>query len=173
MNPVRRRLAALVAMLFASCLSHAASLDGEEGEDPENPQWTELSVALPAFPEDKNLLEFDVGPTNRNHFFIDPTTLAVGNDGVVRFTLVVKTPGGARNVSFEGMRCETREARIIATGRADGSWHLLPRPVWKPIENHLINQYQAVLSRQYFCPLGIIGSAAEGVKLLKQGGYVQ
>ena len=170
-----KRFSAVFALTLLAALPVRAAYneDGEE-DDPENAPWKELSVNLPAYPDDKNLIEFEVGPTNKNHFYVDPTSLVVGNDGVVRFTLVVRTPGGANNVSFEGMRCDTKEDRIIAIGRADRTWYPLPRPEWRPVENRLFNQHHVVLFRQYFCPEGnIIRTPADGVKLLKKGGFSQ
>ena len=43
------------------------------------------------------------------------TSLTVGTDGVVRYTVVVTSPAGARNVNYEGIRCDTYEWRLYAS----------------------------------------------------------
>ena len=54
--------------------------------------------------------------------FVDEASVHYGSDDVIRYTMVIVSPSGARNVTFEGMRCETGERRLYAFGRADGSW---------------------------------------------------
>lgn len=59
--------------------------------------------------------------TSEFRFFVDAATLSVSDDGIVRYVLVARSPGGVDNVSLEGMRCATSEVRIYALGR-DGAW---------------------------------------------------
>jgi hypothetical protein len=90
----------------------------------------------------------------------------------VRYALVVKTTGGATNVSFEGIHCKNRSWKLYATGRSDGAWVKSPasRADWRPIENRPVNRHHAALSRDYFCPAGIpIRSAEDGRNALRLG----
>jgi hypothetical protein len=94
----------------------------------------------------------------------------VGKDGVVRYTLVVKTAGGATNVSREGLHCDTLEYRFYATGRSDGTWIKARSENWLPVDNHSPNRYHAALSRDYFCPSGVpLVDADEGRRALRLG----
>ena len=140
-------------------------------EEPEAPQWKEdEAIAAPAFPKDEDLIEFYVSETTSHRFFIDVSTLDVGHDGVVRYVLVVRTGGGATNTSFEGIRCETREYKIYASGRHDGTWTIAPNSRWHAIENKPVNRYHATLSRYFFCPNGVaIVEVAEGKNALRLG----
>jgi len=61
-------------------------------------------------------------PANGMRFSVDRNSIAVGSDDVVRYTLVSTSRGGARNVSFEGLRCEPRQKKLYAFGRPDGGW---------------------------------------------------
>lgn len=161
-----------VAALFSGLLLSAGAVAalGLRDEDPDAPKWEEEAVQLPAFPQEANLREFYVSATTTHRFFIDTAALSVGKDGVVRYTLVIRTSGGATNVSYEGMRCENREFKIYATGQRDGSWATARRSEWRPIENKPTNRYHAALSRDYFCPVGsAIASADEGREALRQG----
>ena len=140
-------------------------------EEPE--AWSELeNVQPPAFPGDDSLLEIYVSPIATNRYFVDTASLSIEGDGVVRFVLVVKTAGGATNVSFEGMHCATRRWKHYATGRSDKTWTIsrAARQEWRPIENKPTNPHHAVLSRSFFCPQGYpITSADDGRNALRLG----
>lgn len=134
--------------------------------------WQEVEAQLPPPPREERLLPFYVSAMAEASFRIDGDSISVGSDGVVRYVLVVVAPGGARNVSFEGLRCDTRERRLYAFGRPDGSWSKARSNQWVLIENKLVNRHHAALSREYFCPTGMpIRTAAEGVAALKAGGH--
>ena len=136
----------------------------------EEAPWKEAETELPAFPQDANLLEFYVSAVATNTYLIDGSTLAVGTDGVVRYALVVKTSGGAKNISLEGIHCKERTWKTYATGRSDGTWAKARLSEWRPIENKPVNRHHASLSRDYFCPNGSpITTAAEGQDALKRG----
>lgn len=130
----------------------------------------EDAVAMPAAPRSQNLVEFEVSAATTNHFFIDAATLNVGNDGVVRYVLVVRTSGGATNTTFEGMRCASGEYRIYASGHADGGWSKSRNDNWRPIENKPVNRHHAALSKDFFCPDGTpVGSADAARDALRRG----
>ncbi|MCX8016983.1 MAG: CNP1-like family protein [Rhodocyclaceae bacterium] len=163
----RRGLALWLAGWAAAA---AADIGFRNLDDPDAPRWQEEAVEPPAYPQAANLLPFYVSEMTAHRFFIDGSTLSVGKDGVVRYVLVVQTSGGATNVSFEGIRCETREFRIYATGRHDGSWAKARVSPWRPIENKPMNRHHAALSRDLFCPSGApIATPAEGREALKRG----
>lgn len=135
----------------------------------EEKKWVEQETTPPAFPKAENLIEFDAGAASRNRYFVDGSTLSVGEDGVVRYVIVVKTPGGATNVSFEGIRCSARERKLYAIGHGNNTWTRSRNPDWQPIRS---GGYQAVLFKEYFCPKKvIIFKAEEGVDALRRGGH--
>jgi hypothetical protein len=143
---------------------------GYEGEEEKG--WKEEDAEPPAFPRQENLIEVYVSAIATNKYFIDATTLTVGGDGVVRYVLVVKTAGGATNVSFEGMRCKELTWKHYATGGSDGTWtkSRAVRAEWRPIENKPVNRHHAAISRDLFCPIGNpIQSPDEGRNALRLG----
>lgn len=126
---------------------------------------------LPAYPRASGLLPFFVSAASDFRFFVDAASLSVGGDGVVRYTLVARSPQGADSVSFEGMRCDTREVRGYATGRADGTWSRRDTP-WRKIESRSVQRWHNALAAEYFCPGNIpILSPAEGADALRRGGH--
>ena len=130
----------------------------------------EQSVSLPAYPQDSDLLEFTVG-TVPHRYFIDGRTLAVGADGVVRYALVVATAGGARNFSYEGIRCKTYEKRIYALGHPQRKWIEARRSVWEPIQRGRANEHQDILYREYFCPDRFATSREAALRALREARY--
>ena len=125
---------------------------------------------LPAYPKPENLIPFNTGPTSQFNFFVDRSSLSVGQDGVIRFILVAKSTG-ATNVSYEGMRCLTRERKVYALGQTNGTWRDLADPEWVRIVAPPVEVYRFMLYRDYFCPAGYpIQSAAEGINALQRGG---
>ena len=157
------------SFLLTSLLVSAAVFADFE-EDYENKQWQEIEVQLPAAPKQETLLPFYVSAATENRFFVDGATLSVGGDGVVRYVLLVLTPQGVRNVTYEGMRCETRERRIYASGRLDGTWSKARKNEWVRILDAWANRQHAALYLEYFCPIGtIVKDAAEARDALIKG----
>ncbi len=158
------------ASLLSVAMLVSATVFADFEEDYESKQWQEIEIQLPAAPKQETLLPFYVSAATENRFFIDGATLTVGSDGVVRYVLLVLTPQGARNVTYEGMRCETRERRIYASGRLDGSWSKARKNEWVRIQDAYANRQHAALFLEYFCPIGnIVQDAAEARNALIKG----
>lgn len=164
----------ILALLAGVCLSASAqefTMQKGLAEDPDAEPWKESSYKLPAFPKDENLIGFDVGAAATAKYFIDHTSIQAGTpDGVVRYAMVIKTSGGATNVSYEGLRCEAAQVRIYATGRSDGTWAESAKADWRSIARTGVYLHQNALSRNYFCPNRIpIFTAKEGLNALRRG----
>ena len=163
---MQQKFRLLLLSLFVSVSAYA-----DFDEDYALKTWQEIEVQLPSAPRPESLQSFYVGAATDNRFLIDLSSLSVGSDGVVRYVLLVLTPGGARNVTFEGMRCETGERRIYASGRSDGAWSKSRNNDWMPIKKEGSNRYHAALYFDYFCPDGIIVQSVKDAKdALRRGG---
>lgn len=145
-----RRIAAACALAAIASLSWAQSRSEDDIDEGEKP-WQEAPVQLPAAPVDANLLPFDVSATATQRFALDANSLSVGQDGVVRYTLVATSPSGARSVSYEGIRCQTFERKTYAFGHPDGTWSRSKRGEWNPIPRNAANRQHAVLAQDIFC----------------------
>lgn len=156
-----------VILLLANTLASAQSRFDEELDDEEK-TWQEIAIQLPAAPAPENLLPFEVSATATQTFAIDAKSLTVGSDGVVRYTMVSKSQGGATNVSYEGIRCESFEKKLYAFGRPDGSWSRSRRDKWEPITGGIANRQHAALARDYLCQEKMVaGSAEEMVRRIR------
>jgi hypothetical protein len=158
MNPIRP--------LILFCLLTAVSTgwprerpfidnDWSTREDVEDPQpWKEGGFVMPPYPDEEDLVEFPVDdPDSRFRYFVDAHNLSVGDDGVVRYTLVIRADAGADNVSVEGMRCNERQVRVYAYGGVRGKLHVMKDSQWEPIRRSGPYRYHTDLREFYFCDL--------------------
>lgn len=174
-----------LALFTAACVTYSAfaavecdtrkyyeCYDYQESEE-DKKVWQEEKYKLPAAPETNTLIPFEVNVSNANQFFVDPASVSVGNDGVVRFTVVIESSGGARTVNYEGLRCKTRERRLYAFGQKDGSWVESQGSSWilmQKQQHKMHNAYPAVLAYEYFClDLEPPPSAEVAIERLKSG----
>lgn len=145
--------------------------DSVPDDDGQGKKWSEAAVQLPAPPKDEKLLPFSIGAASPHKYFIDSDSLSLGTDDVVRYTLVILASGGAKNVSYEGMRCSTRERRVYAFGQPDGSWTQSRSNTWVKIQDGGVNRYHAALFLDYFCPNGVLVGDVRAIRrMFKQGG---
>ena len=135
--------------------------------------WEELQAKLPPYPKTQDLQPFYVSGIAGNQYLVDSHAINIGKDGVVHYTLVVNTRGGASNTSFEGIRCATRERKIYAVG-SDKAWVPTRNSGWQPIAVRSLLSYHRVLADEYFCPLGIsVRSRQEALRNIRNGWHSQ
>lgn len=164
---LRKWIFATCALLLAGTTVPAAEWGKFESEfDEEKKPWAEIEAQIPAYPREENLLRFEAGAATANRFYIDAPSLAVGEDGVVRYTMLIRAAGGATNVSFEGIRCETREQKLYATGRRDGKWTRARDPAWRHIESRDLNRHHGVLFADFFCEVAREGKPLPAKSIL-------
>ncbi len=154
--------------------AHAVAQGQEHKSDWELEQerlnWREAGVKLPAYPKTEELVEFFVSGATNFRFYIDPVSVAPGPDGVVRYTLVARSPSGVSNVTFEGMRCATNSYKVYAYGN-ESRWSARESD-WRAIEPRSVQRWHLELRTRYFCPGNApILTGAEGVDFLRSGGY--
>jgi hypothetical protein len=156
-------LTAQVILLAHAPMAHAQAATDDDGTTPpgkdfvylfdRKPKWAEDKVdTLPALPpDDKGLMQFDVSSASPLTYSIDPKSVSIGKDSVVRYTVVIES-SQARNVRYEGMRCDTYETRLYAAGDDTGkSWDRTVSDSWDRIKQSSLNGYQNALYDDYFC----------------------
>lgn len=165
---MRRLLAVALGSWVALCSAQPKS-DWEIEEERRN--WKEGEYRLPPLPKPEDLIEFYVSAGTNFRFFVDRQSLSVGKDGVVRYTLLARSPSGVENVTHEGMRCAARNYRVYAHMRAGGVWSERDSE-WRPIESKTVQRPHDALWREYFCPRrATIYDSAEGIDALRRGGH--
>lgn len=123
--------------------------------------WVDSPVQFPAAPAPENLFNFY--SNDSQSFFIDSKSLSIVADGSLRYTIVSTSRSGAKNVSYEGLRCDTYQKRLFAFGRADGNWSPSRRNEWDDISNKGINQQHSTLAWDFVCETGSIAGNVEKI----------
>lgn len=136
----------------------------------EEKPWTELQAQLPPPPTPASLVAIDPGPAVKHKVYVDRASISSAGDGVVRYTLIFESSGGARTVNFEGMRCATGEAKIYAFGRPDGTWSRNKYARWAQIQDRSGIGHHKELFYHYFCTVDGVGDMKVIDKALRQGG---
>ncbi|MCB1734958.1 MAG: CNP1-like family protein [Gammaproteobacteria bacterium] len=115
--------------------------------------WKELGSALPPYPDDGDLLELPEGSSGSDRFtyFIDEKYLAITADKVVHYTVVAESETGAKNVFFEGLRCDNGTYKIYGYGTSDGKVSKTRQSDWKLIGNSRAQRYRHDLHRFFLC----------------------
>jgi hypothetical protein len=172
-----RRSAA--AGLIATMLVVLPAAAGEWREwdaefDDQSKAWQEIQAQIPAYPRGENLVRVRTGSASGHQFYVDTTSISLGEDGVVRYVAVIKASGGALNVMFEGMRCETREQKLYAIGHRDATWTRARDTTWQRVVLKDLTPYRHTLYHDYFCPGGVRPTPVnQAVAALKRGSGVK
>lgn len=165
---IRHTAACMMLLLGAAGLSYAQSAFEEDFDNAEK-VWTEVAIQLPAPPSASNLFPIFVSATTTQSFSVDIKSLTLGTDGVVRYTMAAKSSSGAKNISYEGIRCQSFEKKLYAFGQQDGSWTRSRRDKWEPIKNNLANRQHAALAQDYLCQgLAVAGKQEEIIERIRK-----
>ena len=94
-------------------------------------EWSEtVAPPPPAFSESR-LLPIEMPPYMSLKFGVDPGTITITPDGIVRYVSVARSlSGSAVNATYEGVRCATAEVKLYARHYAEGEWQLQETPTW-------------------------------------------
>ena len=150
-----------IVLLGLCCLSnglHAAS--NWEFDDPhdkvpdhiEEQEWEEAESKLPPFPLDENLVDLGLDyPGSSFSYFVDSKSLERGSDGVIRYTIVIRSTSGASNVMFEGMYCNEKTYKTYGYSTGKGKFRAARNPKWRPIREIGSKPYRNDMWKHYFC----------------------
>jgi len=128
MSFLQIRRAAMAAALCAVAASAAAQLGEPEA-------WQEAEVAAPPQWNIDRLVEFPIEGQNALRYAIEPSTISIGPDGVVRYVFVARSGSGALNALFEGVRCETAQTKVYARWDSTArQWRNASPATWQPLD---------------------------------------
>jgi hypothetical protein len=117
-----------------------------------DPEWKEGQTRLPPPPSADDLAPIDAPRAADGYaFFIDRRSVSRGSDGVMRYTVVVESRTGARNVFHEGLRCLTDEVRTYAYATRRGPFRRAGNATWRRIATDGPRGYQDYLANVIMC----------------------
>lgn len=159
------RLAAAAAVLLlglalyedgATAVAAQRGMPEDIGGVPEEKEFKEDALRLPAYPDDAALIEFRPRGHSKNRFYVDRNSVSLGADWVVRYTAVIKSASGVANVSYEGLRCKTSEYKVYAYGTRNGTWTNAREPKWQDVGSTTAN-FRYSLWVDYLCDSEAVG----------------
>jgi hypothetical protein len=116
--------------------------------------WKEQAGAIPSMPDLDEMLTV---PVDNDDFevSIDPNTLNIGKDRVVRYWVALKSQQGAVNAMYEGINCSTKEYKTYAFGDKSGKVTLMKQPRWMPNQSVQGKSFRQELGQDYLCNFGL------------------
>ena len=135
-------LAVLAVVVAPKAMAQLASDD---------PDWKELDTQTPPAFSRENLVPLEMPSYLSLKFGVDPATLTVSTDGIVRYVVVATSTTGAVNAMYEGLRCGTGDFKTYARAGASGIWSLTKEPQWRALNDNSISRHALALARQGAC----------------------
>jgi hypothetical protein len=136
---------------------------------PEN--WAEQVVPPPARFSVERLQPFEVSAGSSLRYGIDPDTLRVDPDGVVRYVLVARSDAGALNVLYEGIHCKAASVKTYARWDNQSAWNTSADPAWRPLAFSGPTRHAMRLARGGLCEGPTPnGTPAQMLRTLQAGG---
>lgn len=135
----------------------------------DDPDWKEVDVPAPPAFELKRLIPVEVSRQSQLQWGIDPETIKITSDGIVRYVVVAQSASGTVNAMYEGLRCNKAETRTYARHNPDSGWVKTNESEWKSFRDVLRSGHASAIARQGLC----IGAAPptnarEGVQRLRE-----
>ncbi len=158
-SPTKRFAGILLGLLLSVVQSGQAqpNLDLKESEqgflsspDTELPRSDPIN--FPHAPRDADLVRLDPelidGPYE---YFIDRASVSMGSDEVLRYTVVLESKTGVRNIFYEGIHCATSEFRTYAYAAKTGDFKPLASKAWRKLKSTGPYDYRRLLAERYIC----------------------
>jgi hypothetical protein len=116
----------------------------------EDADWKETEVPPPPAFNQEKLVDIEMPRFMSLKFGVDPATIKVTGDGVVRYVVVAANrEGGGFNAFYEGVRCATDEYKTYARF-GNGAWEQTRDPEWKRV-NESSSRHAQALAAQGLC----------------------
>ena len=113
--------------------------------------WKELEIQPPAtFTIDK-LVPIEMPRYVTVKLGVDPDSLTLSEDGIVRYVVVALSESGNINAAFEGIWCRAGEVKTYARAGNDRKWNVVPDPQWKNLSDSQPSMHALALARQGVC----------------------
>jgi hypothetical protein len=152
---------------FLALALAGASLAATAQVAPTDPDWKEIEAPPPPALRTSGLVPLEVAGTSLR-FGIDPASVAIGGDSIVRYVVVATSPSGTVNAMYEGIRCDSGQVRVYARHNPDSGWVPAVNSPWQVLQSTPNSRHSLAVARSGAC-MGQSpnGSAAQIVQDLK------
>lgn len=137
---MRLKLALLALLLSGAAQAQtAASIDAD---------WKEAAPPPPPAVRTEGLIPVTM-PGSALAWGVDPKSISIGPDSVVRY-VVVAVGEGATNAVYEGVRCSSAEVKQYQRS-SGGEWREIARADWKPLHGSSSTRHSLAVARNGAC----------------------
>lgn len=131
------------ALALAACSAGAQLV-------PVDPDWKELEVPPPPAFKLQGLVPVELRGSSLS-FGVDPASVAIGADGIVRYVVVATSSTGTVNALYEGVRCNTAEVKTYARHNPGSGWAPVTDAQWRPLHGASMSRHSLVIARTGAC----------------------
>ncbi len=125
--------------------------------------WKEGDIPPPPAFDAGKLLTFEVVAGSSMVFGVDPATLRISDDGIVRYVMVATSASGTRNVWYEGLRCATGEFKTYARHSPEGTWSKVVNAEWRSVFGTMPSKHALQFGRAGACDNAAPGSSVNDI----------
>ena len=140
---------------------------GQAGNGLDNPDWTEEKKPPPPAFSKERALPLDMPKFVSVRVGIDPATVSVGKDGVVRYVAVMSNASGNVNAVYEGIRCASDQVKTYARSGTSGQWSLVTEPLWQEVNGNQPSKHAFVFARLAACDTRVANRLDDVIKALQ------
>ncbi|GAB4401906.1 MAG: hypothetical protein OHK0048_19200 [Rhodoferax sp.] len=125
--------------------------------------WVEQAPPAPPTYSAERVVPLEMPPHMSVKAGIDPDSVSLGSDGVVRYVVVLRNASGGQSAWFEGLRCATLEVKTYARAEPGKPWVGVAQPTWRSIKGG--GQPQALMfARQGACDeAGVVRDSVDSI----------
>jgi hypothetical protein len=147
----------LLALALAGAAAAASAVEpGSPPGTPDNsnipdvPEWNELEAPPPPPLRTSGLIPLDVAGTSLR-FGVDPASITIGKDGVVRYVVVASSSSGTVNGIYEGIRCSTGQVKVFARHNPGSGWAPSKGSEWQDVYRTPNYRYSLAIAKGGVC----------------------
>jgi hypothetical protein len=134
---------------LAAALAFASAAAFAQFTAPRDPDWREADAPPPPQLRTTGLIELDIRGGDLR-FGVDPASIVVGADGIVRYVVVARS-GAVVTGIYEGMHCKTAQVKVYARHNPEGGWVPVTDAKWKPVHDAPHSRYSLHIARGGVC----------------------
>jgi hypothetical protein len=140
----------MLRRIVVLALAGACAIAGAQNIPDVVNDWTEAEAPPPPPLRTQGLIPIEIAGTSLR-FGVDPKSITVGSDQVVRYVVVASSPSGAVNGIYEGIRCGTGQVKVYARHNPSSGWVQSRDSDWQDIFRTANSRHSLAIARSGAC----------------------
>lgn len=139
-----RRSRVVAVLLPLLCSASFAQLT------PPDPDWREGEAPKPPALQLEGLIPLEI-ERSALKWAVDPRSISIGGDRIVRYVVVAASNSGTVNAMYEGIRCNTGEVKVYARHTPGAGWVQTRGADWQSLHGNGPSRHSLVIARSGVC----------------------